>query len=168
MQRRSFLKLGIGSAVVLAVAGGAIALIQPGLVNGKLSEGARSIFTSAARALLDGTLPADPAAQQAAINGLLNGIDDLTMGLPPHVQAELSQLLSLLGTAPGRRGLAALGTDWATASVEDVTTALQGMRVSRMALREQTYSALHDIVGGTYFSAPSTWPAMGYPGPRTI
>ena len=61
-----------------------------------------------------------------------------------------------------------LGTDWATASVDEVSTALQGMRVSRMALREQTYSALHDIVGGTYFSAPSTWPAMGYPGPRTI
>ncbi len=168
MQRRSFLKLGIGSAVVLAVAGGAIALIQPGLVNGKLSEGARNIFTGAAKALLDGTLPTDPAAQQAAINGLLSGIDDLTMGLPPHVQAELSQLLSLLGTAAGRRGLAGLGTDWATASVEDVSTALQGMRVSRMELREQTYSALHDIVGGTYFSAPSTWPAMGYPGPRTI
>ena len=29
LQRRSFLKLGIGAAVVLAVAGGAVALIKP-------------------------------------------------------------------------------------------------------------------------------------------
>ena len=169
MQRRSFLKLGIGSAVVLAVAGGAVALIQPGLVDGgKLSAGARNVFAGAARALLDGTLPADPAAQQTAINGLLDRINDLTMGLPPHVQGELSQLLSLLDSAPGRVGLAGLGTDWASASVAQIITALQGMRESRMALREQTYSALHDIIGGSYFAGSENWPLMGYPGPREI
>lgn len=168
MQRRSLLKLGVASAVVLAAAGGAIALIQPGLVQGKLSQGARSVFSSVAKALLDGTLPQDAVAQQTAINGLLDRIDDLTLGLPPHTQAELSQLLSLLSTSAGRLGLAGLGTDWASASVPDVSAALQNMRLSRLALREQTYSALHDIVGGTYFSAPDTWSVMGYPGPRSI
>ena len=169
MQRRSFLKLGIGSAVVLAVAGGAVALIQPGLVDGgKLSAGARNVFAGAARALLDGTLPADPAAQQTAINGLLDR-ESSEQALPlPHVQGELSQLLSLLDSAPGRVGLAGLGTDWASASVAQISTALQGMRESRMALREQTYSALHDIIGGSYFAGSENWPLMGYPGPRKI
>lgn len=168
MQRRSFLKLGIGSAVVLAIAGGAVALIQPGLVQGKLSAGARNVFAGAARALLDGSLPTDPTAQQAAINALLNRIDDLTLGLPPHTQSELSQLLSLLDSTAGRVALVGLGSDWASASVAQISTALQGLRESRMALREQTYSALHDIVGGSYFAGPENWALMGYPGPRTI
>lgn len=168
MQRRSFLKLGIGSAVVLAIAGGAVALIQPGLVQGKLSAGARNVFAGAARALLDGSLPTDPTAQQAAINALLNRIDDLTLGLPPHTQSELSQLLSLLDSTAGRVALVGLGSDWASASVAQISTALQGLRESRMALREQTYSALHDIIGGSYFAGPENWALMGYPGPRTI
>ena len=168
MQRRSFLKLGIGSAVVLVIAGGAVALIQPGLVQGKLSAGARNVFAGAARALLDGSLPTDPTAQQAAINALLNRIDDLTLGLPPHTQSELSQLLSLLDSTAGRVALVGLGSDWASASVAQISTALQGLRESRMALREQTYSALHDIVGGSYFAGPENWALMGYPGPRTI
>ena len=169
MQRRSFLKLGIGSAVVLGVVGGAVALIQPGLVDGgKLSTGARNVFAGAARALLDGTLPTEAAAQQTAINGLLDRINDLTMGLPPHVQSELSQLLSLLDSTAGRVELVGLGTDWASASVAQISTALQGLRESRMALREQTYSALHDIIGGSYFAGPENWPFMGYPGPRKI
>lgn len=168
MQRRSFLKLGLGSAVVLAVAGGAVALIQPGLVQGKLSSAGRNVFAGAARALLDGTLPADPAAQQASINALLARIDDLTQGLPPHVQGELSQLLSLLDSTAGRVALVGLGTDWASASVAQIGAALQGMRESRMALREQAYSALHDIVGGSYFAGSENWPFMGYPGPITI
>jgi len=42
MQRRTLLKLGIGSAIVLAAAGGAVALLQPGLVKGKLSDPAQS------------------------------------------------------------------------------------------------------------------------------
>ena len=166
MQRRSFLKLGIGSAVVLAVAGGAVALIQPGLLEGgQLSPAGRNVFAGAARALLDGTLPSEAAAQQTAIDGLLNRINDLTMGLPPHVQGELSQLLSLLDSAPGRIGLAGLGADWASAPVAQISTALQGMRESRLALREQTYSALHDIIGGSYFAGSENWAFMGYPGP---
>jgi hypothetical protein len=34
LKRRSFLKLGIGSAIVLALAGGTMALMKPGLVDG--------------------------------------------------------------------------------------------------------------------------------------
>ena len=44
LKRRSFLKLGIASAVVLAVGGGTIALMKPGLVDGKLSPAARAVM----------------------------------------------------------------------------------------------------------------------------
>jgi len=95
-------------------------------------------------------------------------IDALVQALPPHAQAELSQLLGLLGTGVGRRTLAGLAPDWRSASVAEVQQALQSMRTSRLALRLQSYQALHDIVGAAYFSDASTWPTLGYPGPLTI
>ena len=46
--------------------------------------------------------------------------------------------------------------------------ALEGMRFSSLALRQQAYQALHEIVGGAYLSDESTWVAVGYPGPLAI
>ena len=57
LKRRSFLKLGIGSAIVLALAGGTMALMKPGLVDGKLSQPARLVMTRVAQAMLAEFLP---------------------------------------------------------------------------------------------------------------
>jgi hypothetical protein len=168
MQRRSLLKLGVGSAVLLAAAGGLVAMLQPGLRQGRLASAGREVFSSVGRAILTGTLPADQGAAKVAINGLLDRIDGLTANLPPHAQVELSQLLGLLATAAGRRGVAGLSSSWADAPVTEVQQALQGMRLSSVSLRQQAYQALHDIAGGAYFADASTWPALGYPGPTKI
>lgn len=168
MQRRSLLKLGIASAVVLAVAGGTIALVQPGLINGRMSDSARSTVGALAKAILDGTLPTEPQAAQIAINGLLGRIDALIAGLPPHTQAELGQLLTILPTAAGRLGMVGLGTAWDKASTQEIRSALQSMRTSSLAVRQQTYGALHDIVSGTYFAGPENWSILAYPGPLAI
>lgn len=168
MQRRTLLQLGLVSAVVLVVAGGAAALVAPGLEEGKLSTAGRNVFRAIGRAVLDGSLPADPGAAQIALGGMLDRIDALTQMLPPHAQAELSQLLALLDTAAGRLGMAGLGTDWPDASVAQIQSALQSMRVSSVALRQQAYQALHDIAGAAYFSDASTWEFLGYPGPLKI
>lgn len=168
MQRRSLLKLGLVSAAVLAVAGGAALLVQPGLEGAKLTATGREVFAAVGSAVLDKTLPEDPAARQLALNGLLERIDALVASLPPHAQAELSQLLSVLGSSAGRQLLAGLGSSWATADIADVQQALQGMRLSSLTLRQQAYAALHDITAGAYFSDPSSWVVLGYPGPLKI
>ncbi len=168
MKRRTLLKLGAVSAAILIVAGGASVLIEPGLHQGRLSPAARQMFASVARAILDGTLPAEPKASQAALEAMLHRLEGLAQALPPHVQTELSQLISLLCLGAGRRLLAGLSTDWPHASVLEVQQALQAMRMSRLAPRQQIYHGLHDIVGVAYFSGSSTWGAMGYPGPVTI
>ena len=168
MKRRSVLKLGIASAAVLTIAGGVAVLLQPGLQGGKLTQAGRELFASIGRATLQGTLPVDPKRADQAVNGLVDRIDALTQALPPHVQAELSQLVGLLCTAAGRRGLAGLDTDWSLASAAQVQAALESMRYSGLALRQQTYQALHEIVGGAYFSDNRTWSAVGYPGPVTV
>ena len=168
MQRRRLLKLGAASAVVLALVGGAAALLQPGLQDGKLSPVGREVFRALGRGLLDGSLPSADAQRQTALNGLLDRIDALTLALPPHAQDELSQLLSLLASTPGRLTMAGLGAAWPLASAAQIQQALQGMRVSSLALRQQAYAALHDITAAAYFSDPATWPQLGYPGPLQI
>ena len=168
MQRRTLLKLGAASAAVLLVAGGTAALLQPGLAGGTLSASGREVFSAVGRAVLDKTLPAEDGARHIALNGLLSRVDVLVQSLPPHAQAELSQLLALLASAAGRRSLAGLGQPWDQASIADIQQSLQDMRLSRLALRQQAYAALHDITAGAYFSDPVSWPLLGYPGPMKI
>jgi hypothetical protein len=168
MQRRTLLKLGATSAALLVVIGGAAALIQPGLKRGVLTATGREVFRAIGLGVLDKTLPEQPAAKEAALAALLGRIDVLISALPPHAQAELSQLLSILGSGAGRYALAGRSTPWASASAQEVQTALQDMRFSSLALRQQSYAALHDITAGAYFSEPATWALLGYPGPLAI
>ena len=168
MQRRTLLTLGLLSSALLVVAGGTATLLQPGLQAGVLTSTGREVFSAVGRAILDKTLPTDSAARATALIGLLDRINVLVSALPPHAQTELSQLLSLLGSSAGRNTLAGLNTPWPEAGVEQLQHALQGMRLSSLALRQQAYAALHDITAGAYFSDPSSWPLLGYPGPLKI
>lgn len=154
--------LGAVSGAVLALGGGSIALMHPGVQDARLTAAGRDVFAGAARGLLDGTM------REQEIEPLLSRIDALVAGLPAHAQAELSQLLALLASAPGRRAFAGLATPWMQASVPRIQDALQSMRLSAVSLRQQGYQALHDIVGAAYFSDEATWPLIGYPGPRAV
>jgi hypothetical protein len=168
MQRRTLLKLGLVSGTVLALAGGAAMLVQPGLVQRRLTDAGRALFIGVGRAILQGTLPPDPAEQRQALEGMADRVDILAQNLPPHVVDELSQLVGLLGSSAGRVALAGLSTGWLEATPEQVSAALNDMRYSRLTLRQQAYQALHEIVGGAYFSEESTWAVVGYPGPQDI
>ena len=155
-------------AALLAIAGGTASLVQPGFVRGALTAADREVFRAIGLGVLDKTLPEQLAAKETALTGLLGRIDVLISALPRHAQAELSQLLSILVSGAGRRALAGLVTSWPEASAIQVQAALQDMRLSRLAVRQQAYAALHDIAAGAYFSEPSTWPMLGYPGPLAI
>ena len=168
MQRRTLLKLSLGAATILALAGGTLSMLRPGLVGGRMGDAARGVFHAIARAVLDGSLPAEPARRDAVLEQHLSRLDDVLAGLPLATQAELSQLLSLLASVPGRVGLAGLHAGWRDASVAELQQALQEMRISSLALRRQSYHALRDLTNAAYYADPSTWSLMGYPGPRDI
>lgn len=138
------------------------------MLDGKIAAPGRAVFRAAGAAILEGSLPQDAAARESALDGLLDRVNALVLSLAPHAQKELSLLLSLLTSAPGRQAIAGLGADWVSASVPQVQQALQSMRISTLSLRQQAYHALHDIVGGAYFSDAQTWAQLGYPGPRQI
>lgn len=168
LRRRSFLKLGIGSAIVLAVAGGTIALMKPGLIEGKLSPSARLVLTRVAQAMLLGTLPADVSSQKPALDALLQRTDAFLVGLPVHVLAELDQLLGLLASAPGRRWLVGLSASWEDATAAETYGALKSMLASGTELRIQACQGLHDLVMVPYFSGEESWAVLGYPGPTPV
>ena len=161
------MQLGVGAAIVLATAGSVALLVRPGLSAGQLTPAAREVFIAAGQAILDRSLP-DGDARHASLSAFLQRVDALIGNLPEHVQGELSQLLAILCTAPGRVALAGLQAEWSHASVAEVQKALQDMRTSGTALRRQAYQALHDITGAAYFADATTWPVLGYPGPREI
>lgn len=165
MQRRTWLKLGLVSAAGLALVGGGLALRAPAWTPEGLSASGRAVFGAVASTVLDGSLPEDAAARQVAVDAWFKRLDDSIAALPPHTQAELAQLLSVLASAPGRWALAGLGTDWPHASVAQVRAALQEMRHSRLALRQQAYLALRELTCAAYFADPATWMALGYSGP---
>jgi len=98
----------------------------------------------------------------------LQRVDDVLFAFPQAVQAELSQLLAILASAPGRVALAGLHTSWPDASVTQIQSALQGMRSSSLALKQQAYQALRDLTNAAYYADPSAWGVLGYPGPRII
>lgn len=168
MQRRTLLKLSLGAAAVLAVAGGGIAMLRPGLIDGRLTAPAREVFHAVARAVLDGSLPVDDVQRRAAMDAHLGRLDDALAGFPVATQAELSQLLALLASPPGRIGLAGLRSDWPDASVDELEASLQAMRTSSLAMRQQIYHALRDLTNAAYYADPQTWPLLGYPGPRPV
>ncbi len=168
MQRRTLLKLGIGATVILVAAGGGVALLNPALTNGHLSNAARAVMHAVARAVLDGALPSAEAERDKVLEAHLQRLEAAIAAFPPAVQAELSQLLGLLATPPGRIALAGLTSAWPQASVAQVQASLQGMRLSSLALKQQAYHALRDLTNAAYFSDPSAWRHLGYPGPSDI
>jgi hypothetical protein len=168
MKRRSLLKLGVGTAAALAVAGAGMALLRPGIARGRLAPAGREVFEATARAVLDGMLPSEAQPRAAALRAHLSRLDETIAGFPSATRDELAQLLAVLASAPGRIALAALRPAWAEASVAEVQQVLEGMRTASLTLRQQAYHALRDLTNAAYFADASAWPALGYTGPRDL
>jgi hypothetical protein len=167
MKRRTLL-LGAGTGTLVALAGGTLALLSPGLEQGRLSMRGREMFSAVARGVLADLLPAEPAAKSRAVQAHLQRLDDTIAGLPPALQAEIDELVTLLASMPGRLLLARLRTDWPQAGDAELQAMLQGLRVSSLALRQQIYHALRNLTNAAYFADASTWQAIGYPGPNPV
>ena len=168
MQRRRLLQVGVLTAGLLVAAGAGLALLRPGVRDGRFTPEARLAFAAVAAAVLDGLLPAAAGARDAALQAHLQRLDATLAGLPPALQAEVGELATLLATAPSRLALTGLGMSWETASTAEVQARLQALRTSSLALRQQVYHALRDLTNAAYFADASAWTAIGYPGPRTL
>lgn len=168
MRRRKLLAMGVAGGALLAVLGSAVVLQRPVWRDGRLLDGARLICTAIAAAVLDGSLPEAADRRRDALAGHLVRLEAVLAGLPPHAQREVDQLLAVLDSAPGRMALTGMASEWSKASRGEVQDALARMRTSSLLMRRQAYSALRDLTHGAWFADPSTWLALGYPGPKAL
>ena len=168
MRRRSLIQVGLAGGVLLALAGTGLALVQPARREGRFTETGRTLFTALAPAVLAGLLPAEAVARRQAIEAFVPRVEVAINGMPPAMQAEVDELLTIAGSSVGRVALVGLGSPWATASAEQIQSALRGMRDSSLALRQQAYHALRDLTNGGYFADESAWAVMGYAGQRPV
>lgn len=169
MKRRTLLKLSVaGGATLALIGGGAAVFYAPAWREGHLTETGRRVLGAVARAVLEGSLPAEPGPHQAAIASHLDRMDATLRAMSPATQREVGDLLALLALPLGRLALAGLATDWSNADVAQIQSALQAMRSSRLALRQQAYHALRDLTHAAYFADSATWAQLGYPGPTKI
>lgn len=171
MRRRTWLQIGIGGAVLLALGGGTLALVRAGWSAGRLTPAGRELFAAVARGVLAGMLPdraAQPKAHERMLAAHLERLQATIAALPAPTQHEVAELAALLLHPLGRRLFAGLATDWRDASPAELQATLQRLRVSSSVLRQQAFHALRDLTNGAYFADPSTWETIGYPGPRPI
>lgn len=170
MQRRALLQLGFGAGVLLTVAGGTMVWLtgKPSRREGQFEPDVRMFWRAVGSAVLTGVLPEDAQARQIALQDWLRRLEITVAGLPAVVQAELDQLLTILVSAPGRLAFAGLHTAWDLATPEQLLVALQDLRNSKLPVKQQIFHALRDLSNAAYFAAPTSWAALGYPGPVKV
>jgi hypothetical protein len=169
IRRRTWLRLGVVSTVVLAAAGAGVVLTTPpGFAQGNLSAGAGEACKAIARAVLDGRLPTDRMKLASALDAHLQRLEAVIAGFPAAVQAEISELLTLLSTTAGRVGLLGVLRPWPAASVDGIQAGLASMRHSSISLRLQAYHALRDLTHAAWYADEARWSELGYPGPTPL
>ena len=165
--RRTFLKVGALAALTLAAGGGIWRYTHPAgpLQRFALDGEAKAAIDAIVPAMLAGALPQDPAARSAAVAATTVRVHQAILGLPLTAQKEVQDLFGLLALAPARRALTGVSGRWANANPEQVGTFLQEWRFHSLAMLQTAYHALHDLIIGSWYADPSTWNAIGYPGP---
>jgi hypothetical protein len=170
LSRRTFIAAGFLGAAALATAAWLRGPHAPasGVPRRALDADGEAIFAAVAPVLLDGALPSDKAARDAALAQTLEGIDTAVAGLSPAAQAELAQLIALLALPPVRFGIARVSDAWPGASPVEVRRFLDNCRDSRFTLMRAAYDALHDLTFAAWYGNANAWPAIGYPGPPSL
>jgi hypothetical protein len=163
--RRTFLKVGGLAALALVAGGGIYRATHPPVPGRFVLDGeARDALDAMIPAILAGALP-ESGQRDAAIASTTERVHQAILGLPLATQKEVQDLFGLLALAPARRLLTGVSGGWSHASVEQVSSFLQDWRVHRLGLLRSAYQAMHDLVLGGWYADPSSWAAIGYPGP---
>lgn len=159
MQRRSFLKAGLLGGLALIAGGVVYRQLRPSTPQRFALDRQGRVMLAALVPAITGLSPARPELD-AAIERVAVAIN----GLPLRVQKEISDLFGLLSMAPTRRLLAGV-PDWTEATPGQIAAFLQSWRTHRTEMLQTAYQGLHDLVIGGWYAEPSTWAAIGYPGP---
>lgn len=167
--RRQLIKAGIAGAALLA---GARWLDSPRAApaKGYAALDARSAAMAAAfiPVVLEGSLPEEPQARARAIGEVVEAFDRAVAGLSPAVQREVEQLFSVLRFAPTRIALTGLWSPVEESTREEIAAFFTRWRFSRFEIQRSGYQALTQLLQAAWYDNPTSWAAIGYPGPPSL
>lgn len=167
LSRRRVIFVGLGGAAALAAGWAMFRSPSAPVRGGVLVVSHAKMLDAIAFALLGPALPSDASARDAAISRTTKALGELVDQLPALTREEIGQLFELLSIKPARALLGYSG-EWSRDNAELIASFLQSLRHSSLALKQQAYFALHDLIYGSYYSEPSTWQGSGYPGPPKL
>ncbi|MFT3767084.1 MAG: pyridoxal-phosphate dependent enzyme [Minicystis sp.] len=155
-RRRVILGLAAVAAAGIVVRTSGYAAL-PGFPGEVLSTWQAHVLRAAAEALLPPDTGPDPIAAIPA------NVDRYLTGMPPKVKREAKAMLALI-----EHGTTLFGGKlprFSRISAADREAYLNRLE-ARGGLYSQASRALRDLVMLGYYQQPSTWPALGYEGPR--
>lgn len=118
--------------------------------------------------VLAGTLPGDPAARARATRETIEAFDRAVAGLSAAVQREVGQLFSAMRFAPSRIALTGLWSAIEESPPHEIAAFLTRWRESRFDIPRAGYQALTQLIQAAWYDNPSSWAAIGYPGPPSL
>nr|WP_297398288.1 hypothetical protein [uncultured Marinobacter sp.] len=182
LDRRSFLKTGLGGALFLGTvsltAGLSGCATQPA---GRLSVvGTRMdaryqfrfltdddivLFEALLPAMIGPGLPEQPLARRTAIAGTIERIDAGIHHFGPANQKELRRLFDLLNFGLTRVTIARVWSSWPNVTTAEADAFLERWRTSSIGLFNNGYIALTKISNVAFYGYRDFWHLSGYPGP---
>lgn len=169
MNRRKFLLATWATATVALVGGGAVVALRPVRdEQGRFTPDIAQMWDRVGQVMLDGMWPPTPDAALAARRAWLLRLEETVAQLAPASREELERLLSFLRWSLPRRWLLELREDWATASDDAIRAAFERTSRAEQPLRQQAVAALRDLSLAAFYADPSSWIAIGYPGPNAV
>lgn len=172
--RRTFLKVGVAGSVLLSLgrwlpaARAADQVAAQKLAFANLTSADAAALIRIIPVMLSGALPQDPGRRSAAIGEIVRGVD-VTVGYqPPLVRGEIRDLFGLLTRAVLRALIAGIWSSWNNASDQDIHEFLTSWRNSRFDMLRSAYIGLNNLIVGSWYANPKSWPRIGYDGPPKI
>jgi hypothetical protein len=161
MDRRQFILSGIALA---AAAGLSIygwrQSITPDTSNRAL------VLSALLPALLYGALPEDATLAAAELARTQTAIDDFLPFLPFRQQQELHQLFNILANRVSQLGFTGHLTHLPGLTISQRLTLLDSWRDSYLAVLQQAYHGLRELLYGAYYGQPEHWQSVNYAAPR--
>jgi len=167
--RRQFIKVGIAGAAVLATVRWLDKPQAAPAVNHRFLDAPGVVMIAAfVPVVLAGSLPEEVEARARAIREVVEAFDRAVSGLAPAVQREVDQLLSILRFAPSRVAFTGLWSPVEESTAEEIAAFLTRWRNSRFEIQRAGYQALTQLIQAAWYDNPSSWAAIGYPGPPKV
>ncbi|MBU1310254.1 MAG: hypothetical protein KKE30_12075 [Gammaproteobacteria bacterium] len=165
MDRRNFILTGIALGAVASLGSGlAIWSWQHSVTPD--SNNRDLVLSALLPALLYGALPQDATLAAIELERTKTAISDFLPFLPLRQQQELNQLFNLLANRLSQLGLTGHVISLTKLSLSQRLQLLNQWRDSYLALLQQAYHGLRELLYGAYYGQSEHWQTLGYTAPR--